>query len=333
MAEQSKDEKTFAASLLNIGIGESVISILGAEYSENLGDLFGKNSFDVYLAKYVSEHSEQYFLQLEASEKDSLKGSGKFSKVNDWIEDQLQRKGLAAEDKDTTYYDSDGNIIDKKDAPTFYKRQITLAEIKKQAQASVSIYKGNYDLGDWGEVDVTGGEAEAHASVSAGLYVIGANGEKKFSPGVNAEVGASVTALEIGWENQLLGDENLGLNADAKVTVGQASAKADATAQIFGADGKLDVQLGASAKAEAIAAEVEGSVGVNVLGGEVGVKGSVNVGIGTHADVGYRDGVVKVDIGASLGIGASVSLEVDIGGMVDTIADTAEAAWNGIKDG
>lgn len=45
MAEQSKDEKTLAASLLNIGIGESVISILGAEYSENLGDLFGKNSF------------------------------------------------------------------------------------------------------------------------------------------------------------------------------------------------------------------------------------------------------------------------------------------------
>lgn len=333
MAEQSKDENTFAASLVNIGIGESVLSILGAEYSENLGDIFGTNSFDVYLAKYVTEHTENYFLQLEASEKETLKGSGKFSSFNDWLEDKLQKKGLASEDKDTTYYDSDGNIIDKKDAPTFYKRQITLAEIKKQVQISASIYKGTYDLGDWGEVNVTVGEAEAHASVSGGLYVIGADGEKKFSPGVNAEIGASVTAFEAGWENQLLGDENLGVNADAKVTVGKAEAKADATAQIFGSDGKLDVQLGASAKAEAIAAEAEGSIGVNVLGGEVGVKGSVNVGIGAHADVGYRDGVVKVDIGASLGVGGSVSLEVDIGGMVDTISDTAEAAWEGIKDG
>lgn len=333
MSEQNKDSNTFAASLVNIGISESVLSILGAEYSENLGDIFGTNSFDVYLAKYVSEHTEQYFLKLEASEKDSFKASGKFSKFNDWLEDKLQKNGLASEDKDTTYYDKDGNIIDKKDAPTFYKRQITLAEIKKQVQVSASLYKGNYDLGDWGEIAVTVGEAEAHASVSAGLYVIGADGEKKFSPGVNAEVGASATALEVGWENQLLGDENLGLNADAKVTVGQASVKADATAQIFGDDGKLNMQLGASAKAEAIAAEVEGSVGVNVLGGEVGVKGSVNVGIGAHADVGYRNGIAKVDIGASLGIGASVSIEVDIGGMVDTITDTAEAAWDGIKNG
>lgn len=333
MSEQSKDSNTFAASLVNIGIGKSVLSILGTEYSEDLGDIFGTNSFDVYLAKYVTEHSENYFLKLEASEEESLKASGKFSKVNDWLEDKLQKKGLASEDNNTTYYDVNGNIIDKKDAPTFYKRQITLAEIKKQVQASASIYKGTYDLGDWGEANVTVGEAEAHASVSAGLYVIGADGEKKFSPGVNAEVGASVTAFEAGWENQLLGDENFGLNADAKVTVGKAEAKADATAQIFGSDGKLDAQLGASAKAEAIAAEVEGSAGINVLGGEVGVKGSVNVGIGAHADVGYRDGVVKVDIGASLGVGASVALEVDVGGMVDTITDTATAAWEGVKSG
>lgn len=333
MSEQSKDSNTFAASLVNIGMGESAVSILGAEYSKNLGDIFGESSFDVYLAKYVSAHTEQYFLKLEASEKNSLEASGKFSEVNDWLKEKLKKNGLASEDKDTFYYDKDGNIINKKDAPTFYKRQITLAEIKKQVQASASIYKGTYDLGDWGEIDVTVGEAEAHSSVSAGLYVIGSDGEKKFSPGVNAEVGASVTALEVGWENQLLGDENLGLNADAKVTVGQASANANVTAQIFGDDGKLNVQLGASAKAEAIAAEAEGSIGANVLGGEVGVKGSVNVGIGAHADVGYRNGVAKIDIGASLGVGASVSIEVDIGGMVDTITDTAEAAWDGIKNG
>ena len=129
------------------------------------------------------------------------------------------------------------------------------------------MYEGTFDVGENGEIGVTVANAEAHASVSAGFYVIGADGEKKFSPGVNAEVGASVTALEVEWEQQWLGDENLGLNTDAKVTVGKAEAKANATAQVFGEDGKLDVQLGASAKAEAIAAEAEGSVGVNVLGG------------------------------------------------------------------
>lgn len=333
MAEQSKDEKTFAASLLNFGIGESVVSILGAEYSENLKDIFGTNSFDVYVAKYVSEHSEQYFAQLKASEKESLESSPEFSKINDWIEDRLKKKGALSKEKETTYYDADGNVIDKKDAPTFYGREITLAELKKQAQLSASLYKGKFDLGDWGEVNVTVGEAEAHASVSAGLYVIGKDGEKRFSPGVDAEIGASVTALKVDWENQLLGDENFGLNADAGITIGQASAKADATAQIFGEDGKLNLQLGASAKAEAIAAEVEGSIGLNVLGGEVGVSGSLNFGVGAHADVGFRDGVFKVDIGASLGVGASISFDVDVGGMVDTVVDTAEAAWNGIKDG
>ena len=78
---------------------------------------------------------------------------------------------------------------------------------------------------------------------------------------------------------------------------------------------------------------MEGSVGVNVLGGEVGVSGSVSVGVGAHADVGYKDGVFKFDIGASTGLGVSVGSEVDIGGMVDSVCDAAESAWNGLEKG
>lgn len=97
--------------------------------------------------------------------------------------------------------------------------------------------------------------------------------------------------------------------------------------------GKLDVQLGAGASDELIGGEIEGSVGVNILGGEVGASGSLNYGIGAHADVGYLDGVLKCDIGASLGVGASLGFEVDVGGMVDTVTDAASAAWDGISDG
>ena len=333
ISEQSKIENTFAASLVNAGIDEAVVSILGVETYQNLKDIFCTNSFEAYVAKYVSEHSTQYFARLEATETENLKGSGGFNDTNEWLKDKLKDNNWRKEDGETSYVDENGNVIDKEDASTFYDRELSLAELKKQVQASASLYEGNFDLGEFGELNVTVGEAEAHAGVSAGLYVIGADGEKKFSPGINAEIGASVTALEAGWEDQLLGDENLGLNADATVTAGEATVKADGTAQIFDENGELDVQLGVGASAEAIAAEAEGSVGVNVLGGEVGVTGSVNVGIGAHADVGYWDGIFKADIGASLGVGASVSVEVDIGGMVDTVCDTAEAAWNGIQEG
>lgn len=333
MAEQSEDADTFAASLATVGVGASTLNILGVEAYENLKDIFGSDSIKAYAAKYASEHSEQYFIKLEASEKDSLKASGKFKNTKDAIEDKLKDKGWLEEEDDTKYYDKDGNEIKEKDAPTFYKKQMTLGEVKKSASASVSIYDGTFDIGENGSLSVTVGEAEAHASVSAGFYVIGADGEKKFSPGVNAEVGVSVTAFEAEWEQQWLGDENLGLNSDVSVTAGKASAQAELGAQVFGEDGKLDVQLGASASAELIGGEIEGSVGVNVLGGEIGVSGSVNYGIGAHADVGYKDGVFKCDIGASLGVGVSLGFEVDVGGMVDTVADTAEAAWDGIKSG
>lgn len=335
MVEQDESSNSFAASIVKASNGENTLTILGAEGKQTLDSLFGGTSLKVYAAKYESEHTEQYFAKLEASEKESLKASKKFKSLNDAIEEKLKNSDKYFEDKETKYYDSFGNEISKNDAPTFYKKEMTLAELKKSISANVSLYDGTFtnDFLGGGSVNVVVGNAEAHANVSAGLYVMGADGEKKFSPGVNAEVGASVTALDVEWEQQWLGDEMFGLNSDVEVKVGDAGAKADVGVQLYGEDGKLKPQFGASAKAEATAAELEGSVGVNVLGGEVGVSGSVSVGIGAHADVGYKDGVFKFDIGASIGLGVSVGAEVDIGGMVDTVCDTAESAWSGLKKG
>ncbi len=333
MSDISEDEATFAGSLITVGLGASALSIVGVETYENLKDIFGSSSIKSYIAKYKSEHSEQYFAKLEASEQESLESSGKFKSLSDAIEDKLKDKGINDEEKETKYYDKDGNEIDEKDAPDFYKKKLTLLEKKKTASASASIYEGQFDIGEDGSLSVTVGKAEAHASFAGGFYVLDANGNKKFSPGVNAEVGASVTAFEVEWDQQWLGDENFGLNSNVDVTAGKVSTKANVGAQVFGEDGKLDVQLGASASAEAIGGEVEGKVGVNVLGGEVGVKGSVNYGIGAHADVGYRDGVIKCDVGLSVGLGVSVGIELDVGGMVNTVADAASSAWDGLKKG
>lgn len=74
------------------------------------------------------------------------------------------------------------------------------------------------------------------------------------------------------------------------------------------------------------------------------VFGGVNFGIGAHADVGYKDGVLKCDIGASLGVGVSLDVEIDISGMVETVndfigdgvetvVDKAGAVWEDIQDG
>ena len=339
--EQGEDSNTFAAALLKFSNGEDALTVLGLDCSEDVSKIFGSSSLAAYVAKWKTEHSEQYFGKLEISESAKFGSKNGIDGFNEWAEKKLKEGDHYIEEKDEFYLDKDGNEIKKtKDSPTFYDKELTLGEVSKEASASVSIYDGSFDVGENGKIGVTVGEAEAHASVSAGFYVIGADGEKKFSPGVNAEIGASVTAFEAEWEQQWLGDENLGLNTEVGVTAGKAEAKADVGAQIFGEDGRLDVQLGASASAEAIAGEAEASVGVNVLGGEVGVTGGVNFGIGAHADVGYRDGVFKCDVGASLGVGVSLDVEIDVGGMVDGVCDAAEAvgdfaedAWNDIKDG
>lgn len=340
ITEKSEDKESFAAALLNLNCGELDLSVLGIETSKDLGKIFGGASFAAYAAKFTTEHTEHYFAKLGLSEKNSISVDAppkvkdffknKEKAAEDWLEDKGWREEI---DADTVYMDKDGNIISEKDAPKFYKKTQTIAELQKQAQAEFSLYEGAFEVGSNGKIKAEVGEAEAHAGIKGGFYVIGENNEKRFSPGVEAEVGASVTVAEASWEQQWLGDKNLGFNTDAGVTVGKAEAKADLGAQIFSEDGGLDFQLGASAKAEAIAGEIEGSAGVNVLGGEVGVKGGVNVGIGAKAEVGYRDGVFKLDAGLSVGVGVSVGVEVDVGGMIDTVCDTAEAAWDGIQDG
>lgn len=341
MVETSEDSNTFAGELLKASNGESELKLLGVMGVGRTGDLFGGSSLTAYVAKYTSEHTEQYYKKLQLSENSSLKSSVKlkdFSKEGEnWLKEETEKLFNNEEINEDfldekVYIDKDGKIINKKDAPTFYEKQATIAELNEQVAVSASLYDGTFAVGEKGSASVVLGEAEAHASIAGGFYVFGADGEKKFRPGVNAEIGASVTAFEFDWEQQWMGNEMLGLNTETGVTVGKAEAKADAEVQFLGNDGKLDIQVGASASAELIGGELEGSVGVNVLGGEVGVKGSVNYGIGAHADVGYRDGVFKVDVGASLGIGVSVGFEVDVGGMVNTVVDGATAALDAVAD-
>ncbi len=288
-----------------------------------------------FVAKYMTKNTTHYFGKEEIEDKTKasiFKPSKpkKFGDIEKDAEDWLEKNDLRESDEIKEYFDENGNPVKDGDKH-FYKRKMTLGEIKKEVSVKESIYEGNYKIGENGTIDATIGEAEAHSSISAGFYVLDKDGNKKFSPGINAEVGTSVTALEVQWDQQWAGNEMLGINSDVDVVVGKVEAKVDAVAQLIGEDGKFDVQLGVGAKAEAIAAEVEGSIGVNLLGGEASVKGGVNVGVGAHADIGYRDGILKCDVGASLGVGVSLDVEIDVGGMVNTVSDACSSAVDWFK--
>lgn len=328
----SGDKSLIGMLVSDIKNDDTYYRVFGYEFSDGLKKWFNNQSFTEYIGK-IGIGGFTAFLGKEVSKIKSDLNSGvsgfKFKDLKKKLEDKAEDKGYREEYEDETYYDKDGKEISKEDAG-FLDRQATILEHKIEASESVSFFDGEYDYGS-GKVSATIGEAEAHAAISGGLYVMGADGTKKFSPGVKAEIGASATAFQAEWEQQWLGNDMLGLNSDVSVTAGKVGAEASGQVQIFGDDGKLNVQANVEAKAEAIAAEAEGSVGVNVLGGEVGVKGSVNIGIGAHAEIGMKDGVIKCDIGASLGVGFSVGLEVDVGGMVDTVTDAAKSAWEGVK--
>ncbi len=169
---------------------------------------------------------------------------------------------------------------------------------------------------------------EATAELKAGLYKtqIDKNGKEVMvlEPGIDAKLGASYSVFTAAAAGQI-GYENLNVHGSADVTVGKIGMEAETQVGIV--DGKVAARV--SGKAEAIAFEGSLEGGVNVAGIDVKAKGTVNVGIGAHADIGIHDGKLSCDIGASLGLGASVKFEVDYGQAVDNLAKGAKKAVKG----
>lgn len=262
--------------------------------------------------------------------------------MEDILDDTLEKfadkffKEKHFDDQKPSYFkeDKNGNLnkIDEKDAPDFFEKKATILEVGVKEEKKGSIWELAGDQKNF-DKDETGGYlgvgvGECSGSVSAGLYVIGKDGEKHLSPGINAEIGGSFSVLKGEVNGQVLGDDNLGLDLGGSLEVGTVGGKAEVGLQLFKEDGSLDIQAGLEVKAEALVAEITGKVNVDILGADITGEASVNFGIGAHLDVGIRDGVVKVDIGASLGIGVSVNLEVDIGKTVNAVVEGAKSVWN-----
>lgn len=197
---------------------------------------------------------------------------------------------------------------------------VTLAGIG--VAGSIAAFDQDFgDDWDWGghEGNVSAAKLEGHVDGYLGWGAVG------------AEIGASFSAFTV-EDKVYLGSEDTNVYLEGEVTVGKAEAKAGLDVGVVDKDGKFNPSLYAGASAEAIVGEVSGKAGVNIAGTDIGVKGSVNFGIGAHANVGLHDGKFSLDIGASVGIGASLKVDIDVSGTVDAIAEGVGEVWSGIKD-
>ncbi len=216
----------------------------------------------------------------------------------------------------------------------WYDDSVTILEAKAEARVEGSVLDGRVaGSNDWAEGSLEGKllTAEAYAEAKLGLYVYekdkNGNVKKIFSPGVSAEVGASAAVAEVTADGRIGLGENknmLGVYGEAEAEVLAAEAKAKIAAN------RNEIYAGASAEADL--AKVSGTAGVSVLGTDVGVSGSLKIGAGAHAEIGYTDGKLKVDVGAAVGVGFDLGMEVDVGGTVDAVCDLGESVWEGATE-
>lgn len=146
-----------------------------------------------------------------------------------------------------------------------------------------------------------------------------------------ASLGASYTAFSAS-EKAYLGSEDFNVYEEVKVEAGRVGVKGEARAGWVDKEGKVNPSLYAGASAEMIAGEVSGKVGTKLGGVDVAAEGSLNYGLGAHANVGYHDGKFSLDIGATVGVGGSVKIDIDVSGAVKAVGEAADKAWSGVKN-
>ncbi len=187
-------------------------------------------------------------------------------------------------------------------SPTSVSGEVHLA----QGKAEGSLFGGI--LG--GSAVVAVGKVAAEGKVSASIYE-----EGKLRPNIGAEAKAEASVLT-GDAKARLGSENNNAHGAAEGKVLTAEAKAGVKAGVYKT--KLEsgeeitvAGLKAEAGAEAYIASGKVSGGVRILG--IDIDASIKGHIGTGATVGGEVSTshAGIDLGAALGAGAGVSIDVD----------------------
>lgn len=261
----------------------------------------------------------------------------KFGKYENKIWEGLDKKKKDNKAKKHYEWEDGKGFVEKEDndKDSDKKKEKTAGEKKKELLESITIWSGSIGKEgsllhfgkdgdvetDWGKYQYSADimQAEAKGSVYASLG------------GIGCEVGVALTALTAKTSGQL-GNDMFNVHGEAQVDVGKAELSGGVKVGFVNDEGKFDPSVKAEFSAEAIAAEVSGKVGGTVLGTEINASGSLNFGVGAHADIGFDDGKLSLDVGASLGVGGSVKLEVDVSGTVDAVVEHAGEVVSAVSD-
>lgn len=331
MAEASKDNASFSSKLLNIGNDNVDIGILGMEGSAEI-ERFLKNipisasaDLSAYIFKIETEHLKLY------AGKTTISGEIKSSADVNIKGPKKKQK----EDSVKVVYDPKTGEFRECGKEEFkeLEEKARLAGIHAEAGAQNSILEGTLSgESEYASGSVTAkiGTAQVDASFDAGLYVYDSSGKKIIAPTVKAEMGASVSAISVSADGRV-GNEYIGVYGKGNVDALEAEGKIDAKFTLLDENGNMDIQAGVGASVEANLVEASGSAGVEVLGADVGVTGSVKIGVGAHANAGYVDGHLKLDVGVAVGVGASVGVDIDVGGLIDGVAATVADSWSDVS--
>ena len=178
-----------------------------------------------------------------------------------------------------------------------------------------------------GKVDVGKADADGHCGAGETLFFL-PDGSTVTGNGVTLSGGAKYETVEVSGQLRA-GTEEYNMHAGGNAALMTAGVSGGANAGISN-EGKL--QVSAYAGCEANLAEASGKVGSTLGGVEVNVSGSVKVGIGAKASVGYSNGKLKCEIGAALGVGGSFGFEVDVGAIAKKATSAAKSVWNWLTD-
>ena len=178
-----------------------------------------------------------------------------------------------------------------------------------------------------GKVDVGKVDANGHCGAGETMFIL-PDGSTATGNGVTLSGGAKYETVEVSGQLRA-GTEDYNMHAGGSAALMTAGVSGGANAGVS-SDGKL--QVSAHAGCEANVAEASGKVGSTIGGVEVNVSGSVKVGIGAKASVGYSNGKLKCEVGAALGVGGSFGFEVDVGALATKTGNALKSAWDWLTD-
>lgn len=276
-----------------------------ADYISDFFDTIDKSEYRDYICKRIEDIND-FFNKLTNYDPGTL---GLLLTIPDIIPADIDKFNAFVDNIKETIYEKTSFDAEAKRSGTLYQDQIS---------------------SDHGSLGVSALAAEAYADADGGLMSRDEDGNLIVNPHIDAKVGASATAIEASGA-YAVGNEWAGADVGGNITAGQVSGEAQVSGGFMDEDGSFNPHAKVGASAEAIVIDAHAQAGATVLGTRAEVQGGVNVGFGAHAKVEVGDGKIACDVGASLGLGASLSFSVDYSGTVKAAKKVVKGMAEGIK--